>query len=122
MTGFKPFADDWPFHKDTPTKTTGGTEDRREPPRDWDEKLRRDAIAKQAAEDVDRLPWPPKPAWIATNGRNLSGHDFGCEWIWVVWYGRTQLITAKVARGPAMEWEHISHYMPTDIRTPEPPA
>jgi len=68
--------------------------------------------------------------WIATNGADLSGHDFGCEWIWlardrkviaILYETRNFCPTTTRLRAHASWWAEITHWMATDIETPEAP-
>ena len=77
--------------------------------------------------------------WIATSGKDLSGHDFGCERVWLAWnrdpcgFGCCEhlveikdnrylmLVSAESARFFTGLYRYVTDYMLTDIKTPEAP-
>lgn len=95
MTGFKPHAEDWP----------------RAPLFD-NPRLR-------VSDGVLRRPYTPEDGWIATNGEDLSGHDFGCAVLLVM--DNTVADGWEPVRTEHVGWDYVTHYMLTNIRTPEPP-
>lgn len=79
-----------------------------------------------------------KPKWIETLGADLSGHDFGCEFVWLVIHGevhgpfKTKELKPILLVDPdsrdwratasdPLFWGRITHWMPTDIKTPDAP-
>lgn len=117
MSGFKPFDDDWP-------RVGRITQLTDKPPPDWAERMAHDLV------NLMEKDWPKKmeaarPAaqWIPTGGEDLS-QQIECKWVWahygnhLKWKHEPILIRAAWCES----WDQITHYMPTDIRTPEPPA
>jgi len=77
--------------------------------------------AKLYPELFDDVPEPPE--WIATEGKDFSGYDFGCEFVWIHFPDQDPQDETVFLHlvGEYMEWPEVSHYMLTDIKTPEPP-
>ena len=80
------------------------------------------AMEKATSDMEARRKKDEQSRWIATNGADLSGHDFGCEWIWVMWRGFCPSLEYPSAPGVEPQWSAISHYMLTDIKTPSVPC
>lgn len=63
--------------------------------------------------------------WLPTNGADLSGHDFGCEQVWLSFKmadGKFHVSESPRRPSAVSFWNIYTHYMLTDIKTPEPPG